>query len=41
MIPGIKSHAAIEKLKKFKDELSTRERKMEMYRAGEELFALR
>lgn len=41
MQPGIKPAAAVEKLKKFKDELLTRERKMEMYRAGEELFALR
>jgi len=31
----------LEKLKKYKDELVTRERKMEMYKAGEELFALR
>jgi dynein heavy chain len=41
MIPGIKPQVALDKLKKFKDELNTRERKMEMYRAGEELFALR
>lgn len=41
MIPGIKPQVALEKLKKFKDELNTRERKMEMSRGGEELFALR
>jgi dynein heavy chain len=41
MVPGIKSTVAVEKLKKFKDELVIRERKMETYRAGEELFALR
>jgi dynein heavy chain len=41
MVAGIKPNIAIEKLKKFKEELATRERKMEMYKAGEELFALR
>eukprot|EP01038_Epipyxis_sp_PR26KG_P006437 gene6437-8857_t len=41
MLPGIKPNVALEKLKKFKDELVSRERKMEMYKAGEELFALR
>ena len=41
MVPGIKPQVAIDRLKKFKDELATRERKMEMYKAGEELFALR
>ena len=39
--PGIEPEIAVEKLKKFKVELDTRERKMEIYRAGEELFALR
>lgn len=41
MVPGIKPNVALEKLKKYKEELVTRERKMEMYKAGEELFALR
>ena len=41
MIPGISATVGVEKLKKFKDELSVRERKMDTYRAGEELFALR
>ncbi len=41
LVPGIKPAVALDKLKKFKDELGTRERKMENYRAGEELFALR
>lgn len=41
LIPGIRPMLALEKLKKYKDELLSRERKMEMYRAGEELFALR
>jgi dynein heavy chain len=39
--PGIDPLTAVEKLKKFKAEVDTRERKMEIYRAGEELFALR
>jgi len=34
-------HVAVEKLKKFKEEVSQRERKLDTYRAGEELFALR
>ena len=41
MVPGIKPQLALEKLKKYKEELVARERKMEMYKAGEELFALR
>jgi dynein heavy chain len=41
IVPGIKPQLAVEKLKKFKDELANRERKQDMYRAGEELFALR
>ena len=39
--PGITAERAVELLKKFKKELDARERKMETYRAGEELFALR
>ena len=38
---GITPMEAVEKLTLFKDALSMRERKMEMYNAGEELFALR
>ena len=41
MLEGIKPSVAVERLKKFKDELSLRERKMEIYRGGEELFAIR
>jgi dynein heavy chain len=41
LLPGIKSQIGLDKLKKYKDELVSRERKLEMYRAGEELFALR
>ena len=41
MLPGIAAPVAVERLKKFKDELTLRERKMDTYRAGEELFALR
>jgi dynein heavy chain len=41
MTIGIRPAQAVEKLKKFKDELMLRERKMEMNRGGEELFALR
>jgi len=41
MTPGIKSWAAVERLKKFKDEWAVRDRRMEMYRDGETLFALR
>ena len=37
----LKSIVAVERLKKFKDEVSARERKMDMMKAGEELFALR
>ena len=39
-VPGIAPEEAVERLKKFKDQLATRERKMEMYAAGEALFAL-
>ena len=39
--PGILPDKAVESLKKFKAELDVRERKLEIYRAGEELFALR
>ena len=41
MSVGIKPVTAVERLKKFKDELVIRERKAEIYRGGEELFALR
>jgi len=41
MQAGIKPTVAVEKLKKFKEQLLVLERKMDMYRAGEELFALR
>jgi dynein heavy chain, axonemal len=39
--PGISPNISVERLKKFKRELEEKERKMEHYRAGEELFALR
>ncbi|KAH8068253.1 dynein light chain binding protein [Aureococcus anophagefferens] len=39
--PGIPPQEAVERLRRYKDELGIRERKMEMYVAGEELFALR
>lgn len=41
MAAGIAPNVAVEKLRKFKEEVVARERKMETYRAGEELFALR
>lgn len=41
MQPGIQPSMAVEKLKRFKEEVAIRERKMDTYRAGEELFALR
>ena len=41
MMPGLRPFQAVEKMKKFKDELMIRERKMEMNRGGEELFAIR
>ena len=41
MTTGLRPAQAVEKMKKFKDELMIRERKMEMNRGGEELFALR
>ena len=41
LVPGIKPQAAVDKLKRFKDEVASRERKIEMFRAGEELFAVR
>eukprot|EP01041_Mallomonas_annulata_P002980 gene2980-5847_t len=41
MLPDTTSAVGVDKLKKFKEELAIRERKMDMYRAGEELFALR
>lgn len=39
--PGITPVEAVERLRRYKDELQVRERKMEMFIAGEELFALR
>ncbi|KAJ8610701.1 hypothetical protein CTAYLR_005659 [Chrysophaeum taylorii] len=39
--PGITPTEAVERLRRYKDELQMRERKVEMYVAGEELFALR
>lgn len=39
--PGIPPAEAVERLRRYKDELQVRERKMETYAAGEELFALR
>ena len=41
LVPGITPTAGVERVKRFKDELGSRERRMEIYRAGEELFALR
>jgi dynein heavy chain len=41
LVPGMKAQVGFDKLKKYKDELVSRERKLETYRAGEELFALR
>jgi len=41
LVTGIKPNVAVERLKKFKDDLAIRERKMDVYRSGEELFALR
>ena len=39
--PGCSPEEAVERLKRYKNELDVRERKMDMYVAGEELFALR
>ena len=39
--PGCSPEEAVERLKRYKNELDVRERKMDMYIAGEELFALR
>jgi dynein heavy chain, axonemal len=41
LVAGIKPLVAIERLKKFKDELALRERRLEMIRSGETLFAFR
>jgi dynein heavy chain len=41
MVAGISPAVGVERMKKFKEEIKERERKMEIYRAGEELFALR
>lgn len=40
MQQGIDPMEAVERLRRFKEDLAVRERKMEMYKAGEELFAL-
>ena len=40
-VMSIKPNVAVERLKKFKAELIIREKKMEVYKSGEELFALR
>lgn len=41
LVPNIQPPLAIERLKKFKEELAARERKLDMIRAGEALFAFR
>ncbi|CAM9363245.1 unnamed protein product, partial [Sphacelaria rigidula] len=41
MVQGISPLEAVERLRRFKEEMQLRERKAEMYAAGEELFALR
>ena len=41
MVSGLKPSEAVERLKRFNDELMLRERKLEVYSAGEELFAMR
>jgi hypothetical protein len=33
-VPGIKPAVAVERLKRFKEELAAREKKLEIYRAG-------
>lgn len=40
MMQGIDPMEAVERLRRFKEDLAVRERKMEMYKAGEDLFAL-
>lgn len=41
MVSGISPAEAVARLKRFKDLLATRERKLEVYSAGEELFGMR
>jgi dynein heavy chain len=41
MVPGITPTDAVERLRRFKDEFLMRQRKQEVYAAGEALFALR
>lgn len=41
MVSGLKPADAVARLHRFKDELMLRERKLDVYGAGEELFALR
>jgi dynein heavy chain len=40
MVDGINPNEAVDRLSRFKEEFKIRERKMESYRGGEELFAL-
>eukprot|EP00936_MAST-01D_sp_MAST-1D-sp1_P000393 g393.t1 len=40
MVPNIKPADAVERLNRFKDQLNTREHKLTVFAAGEELFAL-
>ena len=41
MVKGLAPAEAVERLKRFESEFEIRQRKMEAYRAGEELFALK
>lgn len=41
MVSGLQPAEAVERLKRFKDLILTRERKLEVYSAGEELFGMR
>ncbi|RHY51106.1 hypothetical protein DYB38_003376 [Aphanomyces astaci] len=41
MVSGIKPTEAVERLARFKDSLALRDRKLEVYAAGEELFGMR
>jgi dynein heavy chain, axonemal len=40
LVSGIKPAEAVERLHRFQDQLTTRERKVDAYKAGEELFGL-
>ena len=40
-VEGISPQVAVDRLKRYKYEITERERRLEVYRAGEELFALR